>query len=170
MTSLHITLRDGRSVHLRDAGPGDEAEYLQAFARMSEHARYMRMMHVVREPNADRVRAVLASFPDEGIGLVATVPAGDGFDIVGSVVAIFADDRSHCEFATRVAAEFGGVGLATALMAALIEEARWRGLKEMDGYVLAENQPMLKLARRLGFAVKYIAGDASVRHCRLALA
>ncbi|HSI54842.1 MAG: GNAT family N-acetyltransferase [Ramlibacter sp.] len=170
MTSLNITLRDGRSVHLRDAGIGDEAEYLQAFGRMGAHARYMRMMHVVRDPNVERVRAALASFPDEGIGLVATVPAGDGIDIVGSVVAIFSDDRTHCEFATSVAAEYGGVGLATALMTALIDEARRRGLKEMDGYVLAENQPMLKLARRLGFSVKYIAGDASVRHCRLALA
>src|SRR6478735_115980 len=103
MTSLHITLRDGRSVHLRDAGPGDEAEYLQAFARMSAHARYMRMMHVVRDPNVERVRAVLASFPEDGIGLVATVPAADGVDIVGSVVAIFSDDRTHCEFATSVA-------------------------------------------------------------------
>ena len=170
MTSLQLTLRDGRSVHLRNSGPGDEAEYLQTFERMSEQARYMRFMHVVREPDVERVRAVLASFPAGGIGLVATVPAADGVDIVGSAVAIFSDDRTGCEFATSVAAEFGGAGLATALMTRLIEETRRLGLKEMEGYVLSENQPMLKLARRLGFTVKYVPGDASVRHCRLALA
>jgi hypothetical protein len=53
---------------------------------MSDEARYMRLMHVVREPNLERVRSVLASFPEAGIGIVATVPAADGIDIVGSAI------------------------------------------------------------------------------------
>ena len=39
----------------------------------------------------------------------------------------------------------------------------------MEGYVLSENKPMLALARKLGFSVAYVPGDASVRICRLAL-
>jgi acetyltransferase len=169
MVSSDITLRDGRAVHLRATGPADEAELLQAFERMSDEARYMRLMHAVREPNLERVRSVLASFPDDGIGIVATVPAADGIDIVGSAIAMFASDRTSCEFAITVDATFGGTGLGTALMTALIDQARSRGLKVMEGFVLSENQSMLRLARRLGFSIKYAPDDTSVRICTLAL-
>ena len=169
MVSSDITLRDGRTVHLRATRAADEAELLQTFERMSDEARYMRLMHVVREPNLERVRSVLASFPEDGIGIVATVPAADGIDIVGSAIAMFASDRTSCEFAITVDAAFGGAGLGTTLMTALIDEARRRGLKEMEGFVLSENKSMLRLARRLGFSFKYAPGDTSVRICRLAL-
>jgi len=69
-----------------------------------------------------------------------------------------------------VASAFGKVGLATALMNTLIDEARRRGLKEMEGFVLAQNQPMLRLARRLGFRIEPDPGDASVCLCRMTLA
>ena len=169
MVSSDITLRDGRAVHLRATGPADEAELLQAFERMSEEARYMRLMHVVREPNLERVRSVLASFPEDGIGIVATVPAADGIDIVGSAIAMFANGAASCEFAITVDAAFGGTGLGTTLMTVLIDEARSRGRKEMEGFVLSENKPMLRLAKRLGFSIKYAPDDTSVRICRLAL-
>jgi acetyltransferase len=169
MDSTDISLRDGRSAHLRPTGVADVAELLQGFERMSSHARYMRLMHVVREPNLQRVRAVIDSFPEAGIGLVATVPAADGIDIVGSAFAIFAADRPTCEFAITVDTGFAGTGLATALMTALIAAVRARGMRELEGFVLSENQPMLRLARRLGFSTRYDPDDATVRICRLAL-
>ena len=169
MTCSDLALRDGRTVHLRTMTPADESEFLQAFERLSRDARYMRFMRVVHEPNVERLRAVLASFPGAGIGLVATVPAVDGIDIVGSAIAVLGSDRTSCEFAITVAAPFGGVGLATALMTALIDEAKRRGLKEMEGFVLSNNQAMLRLAKRLGFSIAPEPGDASVRICRLTL-
>jgi acetyltransferase len=164
-----LTLRDGRMVHLRAVAPADEAEILQAFERLSEEARYMRFMRIVHAPDRERLRSVLASFPEAGIGLVATVPADDGLDIVGSAIAVVGVDPTRCEFAITVAAGFGGVGLATALMTALIDAARRRGLAEMEGFVLSQNRAMLGLAKRLGFSIAYEPGDASVRICRLAL-
>ena len=93
MDGFDTTLRDGRTVSIRAVGPADEVEIVQAFERMSPDARYMRFMRAVREPKLDRLRKALASFPEEGIGLVATVPAADGIDIVGSAIAILAGDR-----------------------------------------------------------------------------
>ena len=164
---LALTLRDGRAVHLRASCLADEAELVQAFGRMSNEARYMRFMHAVGEPNVDRVRRTLASFPEAGIGIVATVPASDGIDIVGSAIAVFGSDRTtSCEFAITVSTRFGGVGLATALMTSLIDEATRRGLKSMEGFVLAENHSMLRLARRLGFSISADPDDSSVRICQ----
>ena len=168
-TEFDVTLRDGRSVHIRSVHPSDEAEFLQAFDRMSPDARYMRFMRFVREPNLDRLRKVLASFPEGGDGIVATLPAADGIDIAGSAVYIVGNDPTTCEFAITVGSEFGGVGLAGKLMSALIGVAKARGMTEMDGFVLAVNQPMLRLARRLGFIVAPDPEDGAVRICRLRL-
>jgi len=168
-TDFDVTLRDGRAVHLREMRPADEAELLQAFGRMSDDARYMRFMRSVREPNMERVRKALASFPEDGLGIVATVPAADGIDIVGSAIYVIGNDRSTCEFAINVGSAFGGVGLARTLMTALIESAKKRGLKEMEGFVLAENQPMLRLASRLGFDIAPDPDDRAIRLCRLRL-
>ena len=92
MIGIDATLRDGRAVHVRAMGPSDEAELLQAFGRLGPDARYMRFMRFVSAPDLARLRQVLASFPEKGIGIVATVPADDGIDIVGSAIAVFAPD------------------------------------------------------------------------------
>jgi RimJ/RimL family protein N-acetyltransferase len=168
-TDFDITLRDGRAVHLRAVRSSDEAELLQAFDRLSADARYMRFMHTVREPNVDRLRKALASFPESGIGIVATVPAADGIDIVGSAIFVIGSDPSTCEFAISVAAEYGGAGLGRTLMTALIAAAKRRGLTEMEGFVLAANKPMLRLAARLGFTNSRDPDDPTVRICRLRL-
>ena len=54
-------------------------------------------------------------------------------------------------------------------MTALVGAARKRGLREMTGFVLAENSQMLRLAGKLGFAVRRDPDDYSQCICRLAL-
>jgi len=164
-----ITLRDGRAVHIRAMHQADEAELLQAFERLSPDARYMRFMRVVREPNLERFRKALASFPASGVGIVATVPATDGIDIVGTTILVIGSDPSTCEFAITIAADYGGAGLGRTLMSTLIDAAKRRGLREMEGFVLAANKPMLRLAARVGFSVSPDPDDRSVRICRLRL-
>ena len=168
-TESDATLRDGRIVHVRTMRTQDEAELLQTFDRMSDDASYMRFMRVVREPNLERLRKVLGSFPQKGIGLVAIVPAADGVDIVGSAIAVIGSEPGNCEFAINVDSMFGGTGLATQLMNTLIDAATKRGLQVMEGFVLAENQSMLRLARRLGFTVAPDPDDQAIRVCRLQL-
>lgn len=169
MTDVDVTLRDGRCVHVRSMRPSDETELLQAFDRLSPEARYMRFMRSVGEPNLDRLRKTLASFPASGAGIVATVPAADGIDIVGSAILLIGSDTSSCEFAISVAAGYGGAGLGHALMTALIDRARRRGLQEMEGLVLTANAPMLRLAARLGFSIAPDPDSPAMRICRLHL-
>jgi len=168
-TDFDATLRDGRGVHVRAMRSSDEAEILQAFGRLSADARYMRFMRVVRHVDQDRLKATLASFPERGFGIVATVPATDGFDIVGSAILIIDRKPSNCEFAMTVMPQYGGAGLGRTLLSTLITVAKQRGLQEMEGFVLAENRAMLTLASRLGFSIAPDPDDASVRNCRLSL-
>ena len=168
-TDVDISLRDGRAVHIRAMCQADEAELLQAFERLSADARYMRFMRVVREPNLAQFRKILASFPERGLGIVASVPAADGIDIVGTAILVLGSDPSTCEFAITIAADYGGAGLGRTLMTALIDAAKRRGLREMEGFVLTANKPMLRLAARVGFSVAADPDDPSVRICRLRL-
>jgi len=168
-TDFDITLRDGRAARIRAMRPSDEAEILQAFDRLSQDARYMRFMRTVREVNVERLRKTLASFPACGLGIVATVPATDGIDIVGTAIFVLGGDPSTCEFAITIAADYGGAGLGRTILTALIDAAKQRGLMEMEGFVLASNKPMLRLAARVGFSVSIDPDDRSIRLCRLRL-
>lgn len=60
-------------------------------------------------------------------------------------------DRNSCEFALVIADEFQNRGLGGVMMNILIDTARARGLRYIDGEVLAHNHGMLKLMQRLGF-------------------
>jgi acetyltransferase len=168
-TEFDFTLRDGRSVHLRATQPSDEAELLQTFDCMSPDERYMRFMRPMREPDVDHLRKVLASFPESGFGVVATIPAADGIDIVGSCVAIIDADSSSCEFGITVIANYSRTGLGRVLMTALIDTAKKRGLQEMEGLVLATNQPMRRLAASLGFTDTMDPEAPGVQVCHLHL-
>jgi GNAT superfamily N-acetyltransferase len=165
---VDVTLRNGKTVRVRAIEPSDEEELLQAFERLGAHSRYMRFMHSVREANVPRLRTVLNAFPEKGLAIAATVPAEDGIDIVGAAT-FMVGTGDDCEFATTVAEDWTGAGLGRTLMTLLIEAAKRRGLREMVGFVLAENRPMLGLASRLGFRAARDPDDFSVCICRLPL-
>jgi acetyltransferase len=61
-------------------------------------------------------------------------------------------------------------GLGRIMMQRLIEVARERGLKTMIGYIVANNQGMLALCMRLGFAIEHMSDEADVRRATLTLA
>ena len=169
-TEHDITLRDGRVVHVRTMRVQDEAELLQTFDRMSDDARYMRFMRVVREPNLERLRKALGSFPESGIGLVATVPAADGVDIVGSAISVIEGEGGSCEFAINVDSKFGGAGSRDRA-----DEDPDRGSTQRlrpagDGRLRAGRKRVdASAARRLGFSIVPDPEDRAVRICRLQL-
>ena len=164
-----VPLRDGRTVRVRPILPTDEAELLQAFDRLKPEARYMRFMSSIQHADVDRLHKVLASFPEKGFAIGATVAAPDGIDIVGTASFMVEGDGGSCEFAISIMEEWGGAGLGRKLMEALIDVARRRGLAQMRGFVLAINRPMLGLAARLGFRVSADPEDFSIRIVRLEL-
>jgi acetyltransferase len=73
-----------------------------------------------------------------------------------------ADGRS-CEFALVVADEWQKKGIGNKLMNCLFDAARAKGIKEMEGEVLATNRSMLELVRRLGFEISTSEEDASIK-------
>ena len=64
------------------------------------------------------------------------------------------------EFAVVVGDPWQEKGVGVALMEHLIGIAKERGMESIWGLVLAENTHMLALARKLGFAVSRVPGEA----------
>jgi RimJ/RimL family protein N-acetyltransferase len=165
---LRLTLRDGRSVTIRAVRPDDADGMAAAFAHLSEESRHTRFMAAVKltprlleravRPLADRERALVAV-------------AGEAADesIVGGARYVKGRDSDTCEFAVTLTDSWQGMGLASGMMRALIRDARARGLRRMEGYVLAVNKPMLDLARRLSFEVVASDEGPTVRLVRLDL-
>jgi GNAT superfamily N-acetyltransferase len=115
------------------------------------------------------MRRSVARLLDRGLAIVATVAAADGIDIVGGASCVVGSDPHACEFAVTVVDGWDGIGLGSQLLRQLIEAARRRGLRQMEGYVLATNQPMLQLAKALGFESRPDPEDYGVRVVRLDL-
>ena len=159
-----LTLRDGREVMLRAIGPQDAAEITQAFERLTTESRYSRFMQHKRELNAAALDRGVNPRPGLDFAFVATVPATDGFDIVGAAqyVRVGDDDPSTCEFAITIAEDWRGSGLAAQLLASLVRRARRDGYVRMEGSVIAGNSKMLALARKLGFTAHSFSDDATV--------
>ena len=66
----------------------------------------------------------------------------------------FADpDKLRAEYAIAVRSDWKGRGVGYLLMTRLIDIARQRGIGELVGEVLRENEPMLQMCRELGFVI-----------------
>ncbi len=161
-------LPKGGEFTLRPIRP-DDAQMMQDFVQaLSAQSRYMRFVsHNKALTPAMLSRMTLIDY-DREMALVAVQkttdrsPIGDVLEtekIIGMAQYITNPDRASCEFSLVVSDDFGGQGLGSRLMLSIMEEARDKGLKEIDGLVLANNPSMLALMRKLGFEVKKYEDD-----------
>jgi acetyltransferase len=170
-----IELRDGHRLAIRPIMPEDEPRLQEAFLRLTpEDVRLrffapLRLLHhdlaaQLAQIDYDRAMAFVVLAPEDA-HLDAAGVEGDprddpraaaaesGSGIVG-VARLTADpDRDHAEYAVTVRSDWQGRGLGYALMQKMIEYARSRGIRELFGYVLRENDTMVAMSRELGFKV-----------------
>jgi len=159
-------LRDGTVVTLRPVRPDDEPLLLDLAAHMTaEDLRFRfftpirRLSHAMTERlthlDYDREMALVARHADTVLG-IGRYSAGP--------------NRGEAEFALAVRSDWKGRGVGYLLLTRLIEVARDRGIGELVGEVLHENQPMLAMARELGFTASAHPGDAGIVQVRKRLA
>lgn len=164
-----VHLRDGRQVTVREIDPQDKAAMRAAFERLSAPARYTRFMAPLRELSDATLEAATHPAPGREFALVAVDSAGAPATIVAGARYVGAPASHTCEFALTVADEWSAQGLGGRLLPLLIAHASAQGLQCMEGYVLAGNTAMRRLARRLGFADTQCPDDPGLRIVRLDL-
>lgn len=154
-------------VHL--LAPGDAANE-QAFVRgLTPETRYRRFQQAITDLTPAMLRRLLDNDGEQPMACVATVAIGGVEQEVGVArYAVDADERT-AEFAIVVSDEWSRRGVGTRLMQQLIAHARGRGLRELRGFLRAENDAMLELMRHQGFRLLREAGEPGVLIASLAL-
>ncbi len=162
-------LADGTDLVIRPIRPED-AEIEQEFVRnLSEEARYFRFMNSVQElSEAMLVRFTQIDYSREMALVAVAEESGREVELGVTRFAINPDGES-CDFALVIADRMRGKGLGHKLMTALMDAARSKGLKLMEGEVLKSNASMLKLMQRLNFSIENSAEDDSVKKVRKVL-
>ncbi|MFD1892430.1 GNAT family N-acetyltransferase [Ottowia beijingensis] len=166
-------LRGGGEYRVRPIHP-DDAQMLQdMMKRLSPESRYFRFVSNMAElpPNMlsrftlidyDREMALCAVVEEE-------VEGANGGEkttrerIIAVSRYITNPDQNSCEFSLVVDDAYAGQGLGTRMMLSIMDVAREKGLQEIIGLVLTQNNGMLKLMRSLGFEVKAYPEDPDFR-------
>jgi acetyltransferase len=146
--------RGDERVLIRPVHPQD-AELARAFVRgMSPPSRYNRFHQPLAELTPAMARWATHVDYDRHFALIAEVFGDDGEVEIG-VARYVVTDRDECaEVALAVADAWQRQGVGERLLRGLIEVAARRGLRWLEGEVLATNEPMLALARKLGFQMR----------------
>jgi acetyltransferase len=148
----------------------DDGQALQAFMRsLSEQARYMRFVSMMRELTPSMLFRYTQVDYHRELALVATLMDQGQESIIGLAHYLRNPDGEGAEYALVIADQWQGFGLGRQLMRRLIEAARQQGLAYMEGLVLSNNRPMIGLMTSLGMINDPYPQDSSMRRIWLQL-
>jgi acetyltransferase len=144
----------GRRVLLRPIKPEDGTQHVEFFNALdAEDVRYRVFMRV-RELQRPQLARLTQIDYDREMAFIATSEREPGrFETMGVARAIADPDTVSAEFAIIVRSDIKGKGLGPILFGKLIAYCRSRGIKELVGEALMDNQRIKGLVRRFGGSV-----------------
>lgn len=158
----------GEDLIIRPIRPEDALAHDAFFHRLSPEDVRLRFFASVRELTPEQLGKFTRLDYEKDMAFIAV--RNTTGETVGVARLVREGDLALGEFAVIVQPDVKGRGLATHLMRRLLEWAQRHGVRDVVGEILAENTPMLDLARHLGFALHYTPGDAQVIKAHLRLA
>jgi acetyltransferase len=164
-------LPDGRAFLMRPILPEDEPELRDLVKRIPSEDVRMRFFQPLRElPHEMAARLTQLDYDREMAFIVTAPNSVPGKSKIWGVVRCNADpDMEKAEYSILVDRNMTGLGLGPMLMRYIIDYAKSRGIKELYGEVLRENESMLRLNRVLNFKVHATPDDPGVLHVTLPL-
>ena len=144
-------LKDGTPVLFRPMKPEDESLVADLLDNCSDQTLYFRYFRVIKSwPHEALIRFTQNDYDREiGIAAIGQPPGPRVMMGVGRLV--MTPERDAAEFAVIVADPWQGKGLGPKLIERVIEIAKENGVQVLSGDILADNQPMLNLVKRMGF-------------------
>jgi acetyltransferase len=156
-------LRDGTPVLLRPMKPEDEPLVSDFLSKCSEETIYFRYFKLIKKWTHEMLIRFTQNDYDRELGLMAIGQPPGPEVMMGVSRMAMAADRSSAEFAVIIADPWQGKGLGPKLVERITEIARHQGVKILHGDVLAQNQPMLEMVKRLGFSLRKDAEGGTYR-------
>ncbi|MGD8609264.1 MAG: bifunctional acetate--CoA ligase family protein/GNAT family N-acetyltransferase [Myxococcales bacterium] len=158
----HWQTAEGQDITIRPIRPED-AEIEQAFVRnLSPKAKHFRFMQGVRELTPEMLVRFTQLDYDRELALIAVVQEGGEEREIAVARYAINPDGEDCEFAVVVSDEWQGRGIGSEIMRQLMNAAKDRGIKRIEGQVLKDNVEMLGLMEFLGFESAPNADEPSV--------
>jgi len=157
-------LDDGTALTIRTMRP-DDASIEQDFVRsLSPRSKTLRFFSPIKELSATALKKFIhTDFPNE-MALVATVDQ-DGIEHeIGVARYAPSSGSGQVEFAVVVADDWQGKGIATELLRHLFSIASEVGINSIEGFILRDNIPMLRLAREFGFRIQPDKEDSGIAY------
>jgi RimJ/RimL family protein N-acetyltransferase len=145
-----VILRDGSTMRVRPIRPDDDVKLLDLYRRLSARSLYNRFLTV---PDPDPSKAAYLAHVDyrNHFALVA--------EVSGSIIAVaryfrLSDRPDRAEAAFTVADDYQRQGIGQHMLALLSRVAFEQGITTLEGHVLAQNRPMMKVLSQSGFALR----------------
>ena len=147
---------------IRPIKPEDEPLMVKFHETLSEESvynRYFAALKLSQRVAHERMTRICFNDYDREIALVAELTVGKREEpkILGVGRLSKQHASNQAEFAVLVSDEWHGQGLGTELLRRLIEIGRAEKLSRISGQVLAENQAMHHICRKVGFKVTHDA-------------
>ncbi len=149
-----VALGDGLTVFIRPLRITDESLMRDLFYSLSGEAIYHRFFRVLKSMPHEQVQQFLRIDYEGEMALVATQGKEPDAPILG--VGRYSLDRQTnlAEAALLIRDDFQGKGMGTALLRALVEAARTRGIRGFTADVLADNHAMLHVFHKVFSSVQ----------------
>lgn len=147
-------LADGTNICIRPIRPED-AEINQEFVRqLSSESKYFRFMGSVKELSLSTLLHFTQLDYDREMALIASILQDGQEKCIGVTRYIVDPNKEMAEFSIAVADDWQGKGIGSTLLINLLNVAKIKGVKILQGVILANNENMKKLAMNLGFSIK----------------
>ena len=154
---------DGTRLMLRPMLKSDTPLLKEALGQLSRESRRNRFFSAVREFSDEMVNRLTHFDTATEFALVVVRTENDREIPLAGGRFVHEGDGQRCEFSLLIGDAWQGQRIGHRILRTLIREASRRGLREMEGHVLADNRAMLKLARSMGFVIDDAPGETSVK-------
>jgi len=152
----HRVTSKGIKIFVRPIRPEDAPIFEALFNSLSKQSIYYRFFSSMRKlPQRMLARFTQIDY-DREVAFVALSEAEADEKMLGVARIILLPDREQAEFSVLVGDKWQGKGIGAELLKCCLAGAKQLGVQRVWGLVLTENTQMLKLGRKLGFAVKRI--------------
>jgi len=169
MKPQHWRAADGKQMTLRPMLKSDAPLVKESLGQLSRESRRNRFFSPIREFSDEMVRRLTDFDIAKEFALVVVFKENNKEIPLAGGRFVHENDGRRCEFSLLIGDPWQGQRIGHRILRVLIREASRRGLSKMEGYVLADNQAMLKLARSMGFEIEDDAREIGVKRVTLDL-
>ncbi len=152
-----LKIRDNIPITVRPIMPEDEPLIVDFLKTLSNKAIYFRFLkNISSDELLNREQLIRACFCDydRQLSIVAEKKDQNQKREILAVARLIKKAESHAYFALVVKDVWQHKGVGQALLQQVIEIAKEEKLKSLTVYMFAENEPMQKLCKKMGFSLK----------------